>query len=275
MKFKYLGTAAYEGIPALFCTCDTCREARELGGRNLRTRSQAIINDDLLLDFNADTCIHAMTYGLDFSKLDACLITHSHCDHFYPDDIEIMHEHYSHFDPTHKFHFYAGEHAYGRLCKMASHPKINALVPHLVTAGEAFTAGRYHVFPIPATHDPNSSPFVYIIDDGTRRVFYMNDTSLLSDSAWDMLAAYGKRVDLVSLDCTAALQNRTEMRTHMSLLMVRMALERLTEIGIVDDKTIKIINHFSHNGRANYDTLSALVRDEGLLVSYDGMELEL
>ena len=49
MKFRYLGTAAAEGWPAVFCNCDNCMRAKKAGGRNLRTRSQAIINDDLLL----------------------------------------------------------------------------------------------------------------------------------------------------------------------------------------------------------------------------------
>ena len=31
MKIQYLGTGAAEGIPAIFCECDTCKKARELG----------------------------------------------------------------------------------------------------------------------------------------------------------------------------------------------------------------------------------------------------
>ena len=55
MKLQYFGTAAAEGWPALFCGCDACRRAREAGGRNIRTRSQALIDDKLLIDFPADT----------------------------------------------------------------------------------------------------------------------------------------------------------------------------------------------------------------------------
>ena len=31
MKILYLGTGAAEGVPAVFCNCDTCREARRRG----------------------------------------------------------------------------------------------------------------------------------------------------------------------------------------------------------------------------------------------------
>ena len=48
MKLKYLGTAAAEGIPAMFCECNNCKEARRRGGRDLRTRSQALIDGKVL-----------------------------------------------------------------------------------------------------------------------------------------------------------------------------------------------------------------------------------
>ena len=60
MKFRYLGTAAAEGWPAVFCNCDHCHRAKKAGGRNIRTRSQALINDDLLIDFPSDSYHHAL-----------------------------------------------------------------------------------------------------------------------------------------------------------------------------------------------------------------------
>ncbi|WP_200915571.1 hypothetical protein [Margalitia shackletonii] len=42
MKLHFLGTAAAEGIPNPHCTCNTCTEARRLGGRNIRSRTSVI-----------------------------------------------------------------------------------------------------------------------------------------------------------------------------------------------------------------------------------------
>ena len=81
MKLKFLGTCAAEGIPALFCDCDTCRHAREHGGKDVRTRSQALIDDRILLDFGPDTLLHCLREKLDISHLEHCLITHVHEDH--------------------------------------------------------------------------------------------------------------------------------------------------------------------------------------------------
>lgn len=78
MKIKFLGTAAFEGVPSLFCNCPTCRRAREAGGKNLRSRLQALVNEDLLIDFPPDTVWHSIRFGLDWQKINTCLITHSH-----------------------------------------------------------------------------------------------------------------------------------------------------------------------------------------------------
>ena len=96
MKFRYLGTAAAEGFPAMFCRCDACEEARRLGGINLRTRSQALIGEDLLLDFPPDTYAHAMRYGLRLDAVKYLFVTHAHCDHFSPDDLTMRGAPYSH-----------------------------------------------------------------------------------------------------------------------------------------------------------------------------------
>ena len=37
MKITFYGTAAGEGWPGVFCQCELCREARRLGGKNIRT----------------------------------------------------------------------------------------------------------------------------------------------------------------------------------------------------------------------------------------------
>ena len=58
MKIKYLGTAAAEGVPAIFCRCEVCRKSKAAGGRNIRTRSQSIIDDRLLLDFCPAPALH-------------------------------------------------------------------------------------------------------------------------------------------------------------------------------------------------------------------------
>ena len=76
MKIKFLGTAAAEGWPAVFCNCENCKKAASLGGKNIRTRSQILVNDDLLIDLPPDTYLHKLAHGLDLSKVSVLLVTH-------------------------------------------------------------------------------------------------------------------------------------------------------------------------------------------------------
>jgi len=87
MKLTYLGTAAAEGWPGTFCNCTACRSARALGGKDIRTRSQAIVDGELLLDLPCDTYFHMLRGSLDLSAVRWLLVTHSHTDHFYPSEL--------------------------------------------------------------------------------------------------------------------------------------------------------------------------------------------
>ena len=69
MKLHYLGTAAAEGWPALFCSCENCQRARKAKGKNYRSRPQALIDGKLMVDFGPDTFYHMMKYDLDFSEI--------------------------------------------------------------------------------------------------------------------------------------------------------------------------------------------------------------
>ena len=96
MKLTFLGSGAAEGMPAIFCNCEVCRESRRLGGKNFRTRSQSLINDDLLIDFPADTYSHFQRFGIEGDTIKYLIITHPHQDHFYPNDLQMRTERLAH-----------------------------------------------------------------------------------------------------------------------------------------------------------------------------------
>ena len=89
MKFTYLGTGAAEGVPAMFCSCDTCREVRRRGEGEFHTRSQLLIDGELCIDFPPDAYAHSLKFGVDLSAVKYLLITHSHMDHFYAHDFVL------------------------------------------------------------------------------------------------------------------------------------------------------------------------------------------
>ena len=69
MKIKFLGTGGAEGFPALACSCSYCTKAKRLKGKDIRTRSQTIIDSRLLIDFGPDTLAHFHQHNINFNKI--------------------------------------------------------------------------------------------------------------------------------------------------------------------------------------------------------------
>lgn len=271
MKLKYLGTAAYEGVPALFCRCGVCTKSRLAGGRNVRSRQQALLDGALLFDYNADTVSHAQRYGLDLHGVRDCLITHSHCDHLYPDDVEIAAKPYSHEHPP--IRFYAAEDGYKKLLPFVRKEDSNASAMRVEAGKKFITTGGFYVLPLPADHDASTSPVVYAVEKDGKRMLYAHDTGMFPEETFAGLAAFGT-LDLISFDCTGCLGFGGAWRQgHMSLQTVKEVFARLCALGAADGHTVKVLSHFSHNGGQTYDEMRAIAEQEGYLVAYDGMEV--
>ncbi len=271
MKIQYLGTAAYEGVPSLFCNCRVCKLAKKLGGRNLRSRSQALINDELLIDFNADTVCHYQKYGFDWESICGVLITHSHCDHLYVDDIEMAAKGYSH---EHKpLHFYAAKDGYEKIKAVTDKTDGGASVTK-IEAGKRFKVGNYSVLPLWANHDHTTSPVIYSVACGGKKMLYAHDTGVFPEKTWELLKEEGY-YDFLSLDCTGCLALGGDwLDGHMSFGTNLKTIERMKKEGLADDKTIVVINHFSHNGGQTYDEMLEEAEKHNIIVSYDGLEIE-
>lgn len=275
MKIKYLGTAAYEGVPAPYCKCRVCRESYRTGGRALRSRSQSLVDEELLLDFNADTVCHSLLYRIEWDKVGDCLITHSHSDHLYPMDLEILSDPISHEHRS--VRFYAAQDGYEKICtQIALHKMQNRVEASLVKPGDVFytSENKYRVLVLRANHTVETDPVFYAIERDGKRLLYAHDTGVFFEETYAQLKAFGK-FDLISLDCTGCLGIGWDWRNgHMSLKTNLEVMERLKKEGIADEKTIFVANHFSHNGGQTYDEMVPEMAKYGIIVAYDGLEIE-
>ncbi len=279
MKLTYYGTAAAEGMPALFCYCEHCERARKAGGKNIRTRSQALINDDLLIDLPADTYMHILDYGLELRAIEHILLTHAHEDHLYPLELANIREPFAHRKPN------AGAvNIYSSPCSAAAvfsgavkagvlkddHLEINIIKPF-----KPFKIKGYTVTALEANHDSTLDPLIYIISDGEKTMLYGNDTGWFPEATWEYLKASGVRFDYVSLDCTCTCDEVEHPNGHMNLVACAATKEEMLKIGCADEKTVFCLHHFSHNGGYTYDELVPVAEKIGFLVSYDSMEIEI
>ena len=256
----------------MFCACELCREARRLGGRNIRTRSQALVNEDLLLDLPPDNYLHTLYGGLDLQKVKALLFTHSHGDHCYPQDIETLREPYSHTYP-YELQVYGNDavakkvlSACGSLGGAAERFRFHRLEPN-----ETVTVGAYTVTALRAVHAPGETCLFYHVSDGSTALLYAHDTGAFTEENLETLARLSKPLGLVSLDCTQ--QSQRDGKYHMGLLDAAEQKEVLLQRGLADEHTIFVVNHFSHNGGWLHEKITERAAACGMLASYDGMTI--
>lgn len=276
MRILYMGTAAAEGWPALFCACPICDRARKEGGKNLRTRTQALLDGGLLFDFPPDTYSHAIRHGLNLGDIHTLLVTHSHMDHWFPTDLIHRHEHFGH-GIRGALEVYGNEavktafDANILIDRFKPHPIDGVVNFHVTHGGDRFTSGGWEITAVPADHDKREECLVYICKKDGKTLLYGHDTGRdLSPLAWELITA--QRYDLVSLDATMG--KKTIGGYHMGLPDVELVLEKLTALGCVDGDTKKVINHFSHNGGMTHEELVAWGEERGILAACDGMEVE-
>lgn len=275
MQLIYLGTAAAEGIPGIFCSCATCQEARRLGGRNIRTRSQALIDGQILLDLGADTYLHALYGPLDLQQVHTCLITHTHPDHLYAEELYNRRPGFAHMEPDFPLTVYGSAEATAQLQTQLQGPTLDSgrVLPRSVEPFAAFETHGYTITPLPAQHG-TAQPLVYIIQKDGKALLYAHDTSSFDEGTWSWLEASGLHLDLVSMDCTEGIVH-IDYRGHMNFERDADFVERLRRAGVIDEHTRLIANHFSHNGHINYDSALNPAVNGGLEISYDGMVVDI
>jgi phosphoribosyl 1,2-cyclic phosphate phosphodiesterase len=271
MKIQYLGTAAAEGWPAVFCNCAACTQARRLGGKDLRTRAQAIVDDTLLLDFPPDSYAHALRENINFGKFATLLVTHSHQDHFYPEELLLRGAPYAHAPLAPMLTVYGNDAVHAAFDRVMAQNDSPDLAQHLrfceVSPFHPFlTPEGYRVTPVLANHMKDEACLLYLIEKDGKRLLYAHDSGVFPAATWEYLA--GRHLDFISFDCTS--QADSDGNYHMGLPDDAAVRDRLASIGCVDESTGCVVSHFSHNGGMTHAQISAAAEARGFHAAYDG-----
>jgi phosphoribosyl 1,2-cyclic phosphate phosphodiesterase len=265
MKLTYLGTAAAEGFPALFCNCEYCNEAKRLGGKNIRTRSQALINQDLLIDFPADTYAHFLNNGIKGDMIEHLIVTHAHSDHFYLDDLFMRSGAFAHNMSAPTLNIFCPKTVFEQFTNIPQGTAVTVLEPY-----RTYEIGAYNVTPLPARHMFGSEAFIYIIQ-GDKTLLYAHDTGYFYEEVFDYIEKSHIVFDMISLDCTNVDIPISDEGTHMGFPNIERVLSRLSAMGAITSSTVKYINHFSHNGNPLHHILKKRAKEYDCHVSYDGL----
>lgn len=272
MKMQFLGTAAAEGMPAVFCNCEYCQKARISGGKNIRTRSQSIINDELLLDLPADTYHHFLQNNVNGHKIKYLFVTHSHQDHFYPHELLMRSGAFAHNMDIPVLKIFLNEGSYSKYYNTLKNHK--GIEVHVIKHFETVSLDGYAVTALPARHYDGDKANFYIIE-GEKTILYAHDTGLFYDEVFDFISEKGYKFDLITFDCTNVDIPIADAGSHMGLPNIRRCLEKLNDIKAVKDDGIKIINHFSHNANPLQEVLEEKVKSDDFTVAFDGMKVEI
>lgn len=272
MTVRILGSAAAEGVPAIFCVCEVCREARRRGGPNIRRRCTYLIGDRVMIDFGPDAYGAMISFGLDYSRLEHLLISHSHQDHWYPQDLFFRRPGFSVVAEDNHLAVHGNGSVGARLAQGVSETDRYALSFQQARAfvevdlGEGMTA-----VPLPANHAHEQEAFIWLVHTPKGAVLFGNDTGWCPAETWDFLA--GQQLRIVILDSTSG---RIPAREgHMGAAVVVEARDMLEKIGALAPGAWVLANHFSHNGGMLHEELEEFFGPHDIRPAYDGMALTL
>ncbi|MBP5182423.1 MAG: hypothetical protein J6331_05290 [Lentisphaeria bacterium] len=284
-EIQILGSAAAEGIPAIFCNCRVCSKAWKNGGKDLRLRTAYKLKDTVRVDFGPDTLTQEYHYELHSERLKHLFITHSHEDHCVPDLLSYRMPGFSKVEEDnilniygnagiiHKLQLFFWEKAYNYF--NGDFGRFRLKLHELESYKEVVLEEEDMEFlPLPADHQLGiaaEKPQIFVIRDGASRALIANDTGFFRDEVWEFLERKKFKFDLVISDCTGGI--RDIERGHMSGKYVLETKARLEKIGSVTDFTKYFINHFSHNGHATHAELEEFYNPHGIQVAYDGLTI--
>ena len=278
MRLMFLGTAAAEGVPAVFCNCQTCQNAKIKGGKNIRTRSQILIDDDTLFDFPMDTYMHMLRYNLDLSAVRRVLITHSHMDHCYPQEFCMRGGPFAKNMTADKVQVFGNV----KVCEMFKSDTAREIRPVVEQGIELKALHPYdevksddmRIIALPASHTVGEECLVYYLERRGSGVLLLNDTGVLDRGVYARLAEMNVNVKAVALDCTYGAIRHGAGR-HMGLYDIVDQKSIMAQAGVLKSDAVVIATHLSHNTDLDYNGISEKAAQYDIVVAYDGMTVEI
>ena len=279
---QFLGTGAAEGIPAPFCRCPVCENARREGGREIRLRTCFRLTDTMMIDLGADAVVQAMKYG-DLHKVDHVLVTHTHDDHLNPH--MLMERMWAKIPET--LHYYFTEDAFEIVKHWRENPWIlKGQIPyfeekgivafHRLRFGQRTEINGMWVTPFPGNHKGNvgekSAMYLIELPDG-RKLFYGLDSGVYFPETVDALRQH--RIDIYISENTIGPSEFPKYPSHMGMADVKALADKLFEQGTLDRQSRLYLTHINHQSthKQNTEAVEAMSFPVQTIVTYDGMKL--
>lgn len=266
MDVLLLGTGASDGIPAVFGNSRVSEHARTHRGKNIRSRTGALVDGWLKIDLGPDTWHQVATQGLDPTAWGAVLITHSHEDHLCASELQYCLQPFT--DESHcPFAIYGND----RVLEIISSRYPDWPFELIRTQSyEPFTIAGTRVTPLHAYHKLEEDAHNFLMEARGKTFLYATDTGLWEMEVWEFLAQH--QLDGLVLEATDGL-NKTDYYGHLSLAECISQVERLREHNILKPDALVATTHISHLGGLTHDELAQMLAPHRILAGYDGLNL--
>ncbi len=267
MKVRLLGTGAAEGIPAFWSDTRVSENARKVGGKEIRSRACALIDGHIKIDLPPDTLMQVNKYGLDARDWSAIMFTHSHDDHFsYPElQYSLFPFNENEYLP---FTVYGNEY----ICETIAEYYVDWPMELVVTHSfEPFQHCEYTITPIHANHLSDEDSHNLLLERDGKSLLYATDTGVWMDDTWEFLKT--RKLDALVLECTKGFVE-DDYPGHLSIEDFLMVIDRLRSQGTLSPSSKVISTHHSHNGNATHAELVETLKPFGVVVGFDGLEIE-
>lgn len=268
MNIRLLGTGAADGIPSPFGDDKVSQYARENGGKDVRSRSAAIVDGVLKIDLGPDTNMQMQRDRLDAREWSAVIYTHSDDDHFAVNEIQ-----YALFPFTQ--HEYLPYTIYANATILA---QIEARYPNWpielveTRSFQTFHHAGYAITPVRARHIHEEDCHNLVIERDGKAILYATDTGVYSEETFRYLGNF--QLDALVIECTDGFC-ATTYEGHLDFKEVVMVVNRLREQGTLRADSQVVTTHHATRGEARHCDLERAFRPHGIEPGYDGMLLEI
>jgi len=263
---RFLGTAAFCGVPSFYCGCKACEEALQNPAAR-RTSAALLIRgpQNTLIDAGPDLRMQLSLAGA--KDVNQVLLTHQHFDHIGG----IPHlEFYSRIKTTQPVKIYAGGLTLATIARQFPFMQ-DVLEPHELFAWQPVKFDGVRYTPLPATH--GTETFGFLIEKtgesalGNKRIAYFPDTGPLSTETADAL----KGVDVLIIDSSFHGKNR-KPEGHLN---IDEAIEQAELLGAKKTFLTHFTMHYDEPITA-YELQELLAPYQGkILAANDGLEIPL
>ena len=250
----FLGTGAADFSPKL---------ADEFRGRfttEARRSTSTLVNGHLLIDCGPHTLESMEILGISPDSVTDLVFTHLHGDHFNEANVRTLAA--AKASPLHIW-----------VRESADFPEIANAVVHKMTLYSAYEVGGMTLTPVDANHDQEFHPEHLMLElDGARMLYAL-------DGAWFINKAYNflkkAALSLLVIDATCGdYEGDFRMAEHNSIPMLRMMMPSLRAVKMITPETKIVLSHLARTLHKSHEETCEIVRNDGFIVAFDGMEMD-